>query len=66
MGGLNMPLSYDQACRRARARSRSGEGADVYVVSEAGDFDVATEFDLETYYLGAPVVAHFFNGEMQE
>jgi hypothetical protein len=59
-------MTRDQARIRARKRSRE-EMTDYYVVTgdEPGQYDVASDFDLDTFYLGQPILDHYFGGEMQ-
>lgn len=58
------------------AKKRSTEGfmghpvRTIFVVCEPQEdgtmFDTATEYDLDTYYLGAPVVYAFHNGVLED
>ncbi len=52
----NCPTALQRASRLARQRQVT-----MYVVCEGGKYDVATEEDLDTYYLGATVVAEFLS-----
>lgn len=49
-------MTFHQAMAQARRRSRRTQQI-VYVVFEAGEYDSASDYDLDTYYLGADPVA---------
>ncbi|MBQ0946315.1 hypothetical protein KAK07_23450 [Ideonella sp. 4Y16] len=52
-------LSFEQACAKASARARRS-GQERYVVHEGdGTYAVACEDDLDTWWLGATVLAAF-------
>lgn len=50
-----------------KAKNRSKErNCDIYVVCDGEEgWDIASSFELDTFYLGSPVEAHYFCGEIQ-
>jgi len=58
-------MTYDQALWRAALRARRARDWR-YVVLDCGEYAVASDFDLDTFFDGAPVVATFGPDGMRE
>lgn len=60
-------MTRDQAFAAALRRSRANPSREYFLVREVQDdgtlYDVATDYQLDTFYAGAPVELAFFGGE---
>ncbi len=53
--------AYSEAKKRSKSLSKP-----YFVVCESGEWDVASSFDLDTFYLGTDPEASFVDGKEEE
>jgi hypothetical protein len=53
-------MTYEQACAKAKRWSAKIDGT-IYVVRDYGQYEAATQFDLDTFYAGCgdPVESYY-------
>ena len=55
-------MTLQEAIKEARDRS-TFHSSNIYVVNDCGEYDTATTYDLDTFFLGCEITHTFLGGE---